>query len=78
MKTVEELAEAYCKKYWYAHPETFIDGYEVGFAQGRLLTKEEFNQTLHIAAFDTNPSYILVALFCALSFGAGLLLGAAR
>jgi hypothetical protein len=77
MKTPEELAEAYCKKYWDTHPETFIDGYEVGFAQGKLLAKEEFNQTLHIAAFDTEPSYILIALFCGLSFVVGLLLGAA-
>ncbi len=31
MKTSEELAEEYCKKYWDAHPETFVDGYNAGY-----------------------------------------------
>jgi hypothetical protein len=62
-KTPKELAE---------------EAYKVGFARGRLMTKEEFNRTVEMIQWSPNLSCIMTWLFCALTFGFGLIIGGCK
>ena len=54
------------------------EAYEVGFACGRLMTKEELNRTVEMFQWSPNPSYIITGLFCAFAFGFGLIIGSCK
>lgn len=54
------------------------EAYKVGFACGRLMTKEELNRTVEMFQWSPNPSYIITGLLCALTFGFGLIIGSCK